>query len=81
MIFKKLRNSFSQVPLLGWLLGTLIAVILERYLGDGLADVLGLPKIPVLFGFLIMLKKPLLIPSAVCISARHLGSGLKYKYA
>jgi len=65
MIFKKLRNSFSQVPLLGWLLGAVIAVLLERYLGDGLADVLGLPKIPVLFGFLIMLKKPLLIPSAL----------------
>jgi len=65
MIFKKLRNSFSQVPLLGWLLGAVIAVLLERYLGDGLADVLGLPKVPVLFGFLIMLKKPLLIPSAL----------------
>jgi len=30
-----------------------------------LAEVLGLPKIPVLFGFVIMLKKPLLIPSAL----------------
>jgi len=65
MIFKKLRNSFSQVPLLGWLIGALIAVVLERYLGDALAQVLGLPKIPVLFGFLIMLKKPLLIPSSL----------------
>ena len=65
MIFKKLRKSFSQVPLLGWLLGALIAVVLEYYLGDALADVLRLPKIPVLFGFVIMLKKPLLIPSAL----------------
>jgi len=65
MIFTKLRNSFSQVPLLGWLLGALIAVVLEYYLGDALADVLRLPKIPVLFGFVIMLKKPLLIPSAL----------------
>jgi len=62
----KLRESFSQVPLLGWLLGTLVAVLLEHYLGASLADVLGLPKIPVLFGFVIMLKKPLLIPSATC---------------
>jgi len=62
----KLREFFSRVPLLGWLLGALIAVMLEYYLGDPLADVLGLPKVPVLFGFVIMLKKPLLIPSAIC---------------
>ena len=62
----KLREFFSRVPLLGWLLGALIAVILEHYLGEPLADVLGLPKVPVLFGFVIMLKKPLLIPSAIC---------------
>ena len=65
MMLKKLRNSFSHVPLLGWLLGALVAVALEYYLGDALADVLRLPKIPVLFGFVIMLKKPLLIPSAL----------------
>ena len=65
MNFTKLRNSFSQVPLLGWLLGALIAVVLEHYLGDALADVVRLPKIPVLFGFVIMLKKPLLIPSVM----------------
>jgi len=40
-------------------------VVLEHYLGDALVEVLGLPKIPVLFGFVIMLKKPLLIPSAL----------------
>ena len=56
---------FSQVPLLGWLLGALIAVMLEYYVGDALVDVLRLPKIPVLFGFVIMLKKPLLIPSVL----------------
>ena len=65
-LMSKLGEFFSRVPLLGWLLGALIAVILEHYLGDPLADVLGLPKIPVLFGFVIMLKKPLLIPSAIC---------------
>ncbi len=61
----KLQEFFSRVPMLGWLLGALIAVVLEYYLGDALAGVLGLPKIPVLFGFVIMLKKPLLIPSAL----------------
>jgi len=64
-MLKKLRNSFTHVPLLSWLLGALIAVVLEYYLGDALVDVLRLPKIPVLFGFVIMLKKPLLIPSAL----------------
>ena len=64
-MLKKLRNSFSHVPLLSWLLGALVAVVLEYYFGDALADVLKLPKIPVLFGFVIMLKKPLLVPSVL----------------
>jgi branched-chain amino acid transport system permease protein len=58
-------SAFSQVPLLGWLFGTLIAVALEHLVGTPLALALGLPKIPVLFGFVIMLKKPILIPSAI----------------
>jgi len=65
LFLKKNRNSFSRVPLIGWLLGALIAVALEHYLGEPLADILMLPKIPVLFGFVIMLKKPLLIPSVI----------------
>jgi branched-chain amino acid transport system permease protein len=58
-------SAFSQVPLLGWLFGALIAVALEHLVGTPLALALGLPKIPVLFGFVIMLKKPILIPSAI----------------
>jgi branched-chain amino acid transport system permease protein len=54
----------SHVPLLGWLSGALVAVCLEMAIGTPLARGLGLPKAPVLFGFVIMLKKPLLIPSA-----------------
>jgi branched-chain amino acid transport system permease protein len=61
----RVRNLFSGVPLLGWLFGALIAAVLEHFFGDILSDLLGLPKIPVLFGFVIMLKKPLLIPSTV----------------
>lgn len=60
-----LLESLSKAPLLGWLLGILVAVALEYIIGLRLAWVLGLPKIPVLFGFVIMLKKPYLIPSAV----------------
>jgi len=56
---------FSGVPTLGWLFGILIAVILEQIVGTPLAWALGLPKIPALFGFLIMLKKPLLVPSSM----------------
>ena len=59
-----LRARVSQVPLLGWLIGALVAVGLEMAIGTPLARALGLPKAPVLFGFVIMLKKPLLIPGA-----------------
>jgi branched-chain amino acid transport system permease protein len=61
----KIRNTFTGIPLLGWLIGALMAVVLEHFFGDVLSDILGLPKIPVLFGFVIMLKKPLLIPGAL----------------
>ena len=50
---------------MAWLFGGLIAVALEHLFGTPLALALGLPKIPVLFGFVIMLKKPMLIPSAL----------------
>ena len=60
-----IQATASKVPMLGWLFGALIAVILEQFFGTPLALTLGLPKIPVLFGFVIMLKKPMLIPSAV----------------
>ncbi|GAB4274444.1 MAG: hypothetical protein Kow0092_29850 [Deferrisomatales bacterium] len=59
------RRAFGRVPVLGWLTGWLAAVLLERWMGDPLADLLGLPKIPVLFGFNIALKKPFLIPGAL----------------
>lgn len=61
-----LRNILKQftapIPLLAWMLGALGAVILEHVAGTPFAEMLGLPKAPVLFGALIMLKKPLLIP-------------------
>ena len=60
-----IRLWVSQVPLLGWLLGVLVAVGLEMTIGSPLARGLGLSKVPVLFGFVTMLKKPLLIPSTL----------------
>jgi branched-chain amino acid transport system permease protein len=61
----RLREFFFSVPVLGWLTGALAAVLLEQFIGLRLAWLLGLPKIPVLFGFTIMLKKPVLIPGAL----------------
>ena len=52
----KILEMFSRVPILWWLFGTLVAVILEQNVGTPLAWALGLPIIPALFGFLIMLK-------------------------
>ena len=60
-----MRIMISEVPLLGWLLGALMAVALEFFIGTPLARVLGMSRAPMLFGFVIMLKKPMLIPSAV----------------
>ena len=59
------RAFSSGVPLLGWLLGALVAVVLEQLVGNPLAWAMWLPKVPVLFGFVIILKKPLLVPSAM----------------
>ncbi|MBN2123532.1 MAG: branched-chain amino acid ABC transporter permease [Deltaproteobacteria bacterium] len=61
----KIARWFSGIPLLAWLIGALASVVLEQLAGMDLADILGLPKIPVLFGFLVMLKKPALIPSSL----------------
>jgi branched-chain amino acid transport system permease protein len=63
-LLSKFWAPFSQTPLLGWLCGTLVAVALEQAVGAQLAWLLGLGKAPVLFGFVIILKNPVLIPSA-----------------
>ena len=64
-LLNRLRAQFSDVALLGWLIGGLIAVLLEQLVGPYLAYALGMSKIPVLFGFSIMLNDPILIPSAL----------------
>jgi branched-chain amino acid transport system permease protein len=62
---RRSTSAFSKVPLVGWLFGALIAVALENLVGTSFAVALGLPKIPVLFGFVTMLEKPRLIPSTI----------------
>lgn len=61
----KFQEWFSHIPLLSWLFGGLVAAVLEHLIGTPLAEAVGLPKIPALFGVMIMLKKFLLIPSAL----------------
>ena len=62
---ENIRLFFSPVPMLGWFLGALLAVALEQWVGYDLADLLGLPKIPVLFGCVLALKKPAMLPGAI----------------
>jgi branched-chain amino acid transport system permease protein len=80
-----LRVFFSGIPLLAWLIGALVAVLCEKAVGLWVADAVGLPRIPVLFGILFMLKEPSLIPGALlyttviyivpsCITARILST-------
>ncbi len=51
-----MRRLFAPVPLLGYLLAFFACVLLEQEAGESLAELLGLPKIPVLFGFLTLFK-------------------------
>ena len=52
-----IRSAGSRIPLMAWLIGSLIAVVLEHLLGDWLVDILGLSKIPGLFGIVIVFKE------------------------
>ena len=60
----RLSQPFVMVPILGWFLGALVAVVLEQLIGLTVARALGMPRIPALFGVVIALQKPALIPSA-----------------
>jgi branched-chain amino acid transport system permease protein len=64
-LLHKLWEPYKQVPLLGWLLAALAAVLLEMLVGPSLARLLGMSKIPALFGVILVLKTPLLIPSTL----------------
>jgi branched-chain amino acid transport system permease protein len=66
---RAIRAYFANVPMLGWLTGILCTVLIEHLFGRSLSYLLYLPKMPVLFGCLIMFKQPLLIPSALAYVA------------
>jgi len=58
-------QPYTSVPLLGWLIAALVAVGLEQLVGLPLARLLGMSKVPALFGALVILSDPILIPSVV----------------
>jgi branched-chain amino acid transport system permease protein len=60
----KYWDPYRQVPVLGWLAAALVAVLVEQFVGAPLARILGMSKIPALFGVVFILKQPVLIPSA-----------------
>lgn len=55
-ILGALKRAAAGVPLLAWLAGALLCVLLERFIGPSLASALGLAKIPVLFGINVTFK-------------------------
>jgi len=61
----RISEPFVLVPILGWFLGALVAVLLEQLVGLPLSRALGMPRIPALFGVVIALQKPALFPSAI----------------
>jgi len=69
--WKRIGLYITGIPLLAWIIGILAAALVEQWIGYEFAELIGLPKIPVLFGALIMLKKqvwmqsPILIPSTM----------------
>ncbi len=64
-LLSRVSEPFVLVPLLGWFLGALAAVLLEQFIGLFLARALGMPRIPALFGIVIILQNPSLFPSAI----------------
>jgi branched-chain amino acid transport system permease protein len=62
---KRFWKPYSRIPLLGWLVGALAAVLLELIVGNQFGRLLGMSKAPALLGLVIIMKTPLLIPSAL----------------
>jgi branched-chain amino acid transport system permease protein len=59
------KEQIRFIPLSGWLFAALISVLLEQFIGNPFAHALGISKAPVLFGFVLALSQPALIPSAI----------------
>ena len=59
------KQAFAKVPMLSWLLGILLAVLIEHFVGYSLAIGLGLSNIPPLLGVTIIFSQPAFIPNVV----------------
>ena len=66
-VLSKIWAPYKRVPLLGWLVSSLVAVGLEWGVGTMLARFLGMSKVPVLFGFTIVLNMDILFSKPVQI--------------
>jgi branched-chain amino acid transport system permease protein len=62
---RKFFKPYRNIPLLGWLIAGLAAVILEQLLGYALSPWIGLSKPPALFGVSLILSEPALFFSAL----------------
>ena len=62
---KRISQAFAKVPMIGWLISMLCAVLIEYQFGDGLAYLLNMEKMPALFGTTIALKHPQLMPAVL----------------
>lgn len=61
----RLWAPYRSVPLLGWLFAALVAIGLEQLVGLPVARLLGMPRIPALFGAVVILSNPIMTPSAL----------------
>lgn len=57
-VLRRFVSHFRNVPTIGWLLTGLVVAFLERFLGTTLAYVLGLSKLPAIFGSLVLFTRP-----------------------
>jgi branched-chain amino acid transport system permease protein len=64
-LWGRFARFYGHTPLLAWLLAAAAAVLLEHLLGETFAELVGLAKVPVLFGLMIILSTPLLFPGAL----------------
>jgi branched-chain amino acid transport system permease protein len=61
----RLREAYARVPLLGWLSGILLAVVVEQLVGYPFARILGMPSPPPLFGVTYIFATPILTPNVL----------------
>ncbi len=61
--FDRVRKHLSHIPLTAWLLGALVAALVEAAIGPALAYTIGLSSIPPIFGLSRFIARPELIPA------------------